>query len=864
MNTWMLEHESVGALVTSSTAALASLLLQSTVLGAAGLLAARAVRRRGAAAESAVLRAALAAMLLSPLLSLLLKTSGAPGLSLRLPAHRDLRPAEAVARRSDLPSIGAVTPAQATAPSGPRADGVPTAAPGQPGQSSPPGRREKVPAAGVAQPEPEPVRTAGLFFASLYAISVGGWLLAAAALLTRLLLAYLVLLRARKRGIPAPPAAQELCRSLAGELRTVGPALLVSPGVRSPCLTGLLHPTILLPEGSDDSQAGLTLREVLLHELAHLRNRDCLWNLLSRLSCALIPFQPMAWRLAERVEEVSDERADDWVIQHSADRSAYARGLTETAERLLSRPIELLAGLGVAPLRSTLAQRIKRILDTSRRLTLRISRAGQAAVAAGGLIAISLVSLISVSAGAGSSPEAPPAGPSQPARVVAVPAPPSETAARGHTGRIVGTVVDAVTGAPVSGAYVGTGDFGDSGGANYERHRAEGFFDSTKTDQRGAFELKGLVTTEGHPYLAAHQVLVTHSNYVPGQRLVSLPRGAIPEVRIALDLAARLLVRVADAEGRLATGYYSVRLTALDGHRFIPAGRDRHLGSFASSSWILPALNGTVTCGELRPGDYAVEAVQVAFPSSRTRVAGYAGFLSAPAGTRYHGAIASLRLDADKTTGVDVRPQSHGTRLTIELPGVPAEVQRNWGPVGPLAFVSLSRNTGLLLWTSAAPMSPEDDRLGRMQKESFFWGALAEGRTLTIENLPPGDYSVLGGPPVFLTGRVFTLNPNEEKMVRLQWREPKEPRRIRLWGMGRSLKLPSGPQTVAELLEQLTKATEGHPQFAAAPAIAQTKLSLRPGQWWVWDLLEELHRSKGWRLEQTGVEDTFVLGPPEA
>ena len=51
-----------------------------------------------------------------------------------------------------------------------------------------------------------------------------------------------------------------------------------------------------------------------------------------------------------------------------------------------------------------------------------------------------------------------------------------------HPGTISGTVVSSATGAPVAGAYVGIGDFGDAGGANLERFRKQGLYAETQTD----------------------------------------------------------------------------------------------------------------------------------------------------------------------------------------------------------------------------------------------------------------------------------------------------------------------------------------------------------------------------------------------
>jgi hypothetical protein len=60
-------------------------------------------------------------------------------------------------------------------------------------------------------------------------------------------------------------------------------------------------------------------------------------------------------------------------------------------------------------------------------------------------------------------------------------------------GRIRGVVVSAESDKPIRGAYVGVGDFGDSGGSNYARHRSEGFFVKAQTDAGGQlFSLCGI------------------------------------------------------------------------------------------------------------------------------------------------------------------------------------------------------------------------------------------------------------------------------------------------------------------------------------------------------------------------------------
>src|SRR5262249_45013232 len=145
-----------------------------------------------------------------------------------------------------------------------------------------------------------------------------------------------------------------------------------SPFLSSPCLDGLRRPAILLPEDAEPN-----LRETFVHELAHLGRRDGLWNLLRQLATAALWVQPLLWVLSRRIEETAEEVCDDFVVALGADRGRYAGHLLELAERRL--PPLAPSGVGMISLRSLLARRIERILDSTRSLS---TRAGRRAIAA--------------------------------------------------------------------------------------------------------------------------------------------------------------------------------------------------------------------------------------------------------------------------------------------------------------------------------------------------------------------------------------------------------------------------------------------------------------------------------------------------
>ena len=160
---------------------------------------------------------------------------------------------------------------------------------------------------------------------------------------------------------------QRLCRELSSRLGVAPPALLITPFLSGPCLTGIFRPAILLPE----MLSGAVLRSVLIHELAHLRRGDCAWNLASKATVAVLFFQPLVWRLSRLLEAAAEDVCDDFVVEYGADRQTYANLLVELAKKSLVP--NLGAVVPLITLRSTLAQRVLRIMDRTRPLQLNVS-----------------------------------------------------------------------------------------------------------------------------------------------------------------------------------------------------------------------------------------------------------------------------------------------------------------------------------------------------------------------------------------------------------------------------------------------------------------------------------------------------------
>jgi beta-lactamase regulating signal transducer with metallopeptidase domain len=387
-------------------------LLQSTLLIAAGLAVAGLLRRRGSALQSAVYRTTLAAVFVCPLASGLLATAGVSGWSLPMPAawtYEELSaPPVAGAELADTaapapPGIPAGEAGESMLFQSGGAAGNPPVTTRMPiseplpsllsdarlespaGIEPPPDSRPARESSGRADVGPS-VRTAApvaRFDVRVFGLVAIGivltWLSASAWLLARLGLAWRRLNRLCREAVSAEPAIQDACRELAALLDVAAPQVRRSPYLSSPCLAGWPRSTVLLPE----ADPSLPARDVLIHELAHLRRGDAAWNLVSRLAETMFFYQPLVWVLTPRLEAAAEEVCDDYVVQFGGDRSRYARGLVEIAE-LSTAPVGA-AAVAIVSLRSILAKRVTRIMDSSRSLSTRAGNLLLAVVIAGGL-----------------------------------------------------------------------------------------------------------------------------------------------------------------------------------------------------------------------------------------------------------------------------------------------------------------------------------------------------------------------------------------------------------------------------------------------------------------------------------------------
>ena len=157
-----------------------------------------------------------------------------------------------------------------------------------------------------------------------------------------------------------PALTTALCGAL-GISRRV--SVRLCPDRMMPMVWGAVRPVILLPAEATKWTAELQ-RDVLLHELAHVRRHDYLNQLVTRFACAVHWFNPLAWMAARRLRAERERACDDHVLGTGASACDYAEHLVAVARRL--RPASR-GTLGVAMAGpSAFGERVAALLDGHR------------------------------------------------------------------------------------------------------------------------------------------------------------------------------------------------------------------------------------------------------------------------------------------------------------------------------------------------------------------------------------------------------------------------------------------------------------------------------------------------------------------
>ena len=108
------------------------------------------------------------------------------------------------------------------------------------------------------------------------------------------------------------------------------PRLLISPDECSPFVCGLRQPVLVLPASLPGALSDAAFRQVVLHELAHLKRRDLLWCWPSEIVRMLFWFHPLVHWICRRIHLERELACDQVAMVHSGGSAgSYAQTLVD-------------------------------------------------------------------------------------------------------------------------------------------------------------------------------------------------------------------------------------------------------------------------------------------------------------------------------------------------------------------------------------------------------------------------------------------------------------------------------------------------------------------------------------------------------
>jgi beta-lactamase regulating signal transducer with metallopeptidase domain len=174
------------------------------------------------------------------------------------------------------------------------------------------------------------------------------------------------------------PALHALFQSLCRETKVRRCRISLVADLPSPATAGWWHPHVLLPAEVVPQLSPTELTHVLRHELAHVRHRDYLWDLLASFACRVVFFHPAAWLVYRRLRWERELSCDQAVVQDCQEvRLQYAECLAKLARRWYVARTHSPEGIGLAASPSLLATRVRALLCESSHSSIcaRLSRA---------------------------------------------------------------------------------------------------------------------------------------------------------------------------------------------------------------------------------------------------------------------------------------------------------------------------------------------------------------------------------------------------------------------------------------------------------------------------------------------------------
>lgn len=134
--------------------------------------------------------------------------------------------------------------------------------------------------------------------------------------------------------------------------------LHISYKITVPVTAGFIKPIILLPFAMVNRLTPEQVESILLHELAHIKRNDYLWNIGQKVMESILFFNPFVWLIAKEIHKEREYCCDEIVVSNTSDPITYAKALLQLEVQVKYNELAMSAnGMEKYPL----LDRIKRI-----------------------------------------------------------------------------------------------------------------------------------------------------------------------------------------------------------------------------------------------------------------------------------------------------------------------------------------------------------------------------------------------------------------------------------------------------------------------------------------------------------------------
>jgi len=134
--------------------------------------------------------------------------------------------------------------------------------------------------------------------------------------------------------------------------------IFLSEKVTTPLTIGFFKPLILIPLASLNHLNSYQMEAIILHELAHIKRFDYLFNLFLAIIDITLFFNPFTILISKNIRRERENCCDDWVLQYEYNPASYATALLQIATYSSS-----LLAMQASDNKHVLLNRIKRMIE---------------------------------------------------------------------------------------------------------------------------------------------------------------------------------------------------------------------------------------------------------------------------------------------------------------------------------------------------------------------------------------------------------------------------------------------------------------------------------------------------------------------